>query len=235
MIPFHRATQGCLDTFGIRGVDLPRATLLEMCPRVDAIDADITEIAVELRFGSSSYGTTIKASYPRFFDVSGNLQSSIDGKSCEGNSNTNECWNVFQNFLFTNPSQVANICQRFHELNANDLLLEQRLARSQLCRATTATNPQCEPLLSQIRDLSQGQNPSCDAFGLGPAEFPIPDCNVQVVAPTPAPTPQVTNVVLDSLVLEDPCPCVYSLTPEDEADCRVCTYHILRVYANVDI
>lgn len=165
LIPWHRASQQCLDAHSIRISAVPPSTLDGMCDPPNA-----NAFVNYLKFESTSAANSIKQSYPQFWDGDANpitLVPNINGVDCK--KDASGCWNQIKSYFKSNPSEIEKNCQTFYNSAKKDKELEQSTVRIAICNDEVATADACGDLQSQV-EQTKGENPNkaCSAFGLGP-------------------------------------------------------------------
>jgi len=174
LIPWHRATQECLDSWNIKIQAVPSSTLELMCGDPPNTNAFVNY----LKFESTEAAVSIKQSYGQFWDGDANPPSfvaTINGVDCA--SDASGCWNEIKSYFESNPDEVRDNCETFRSAAAKDAELEQSTARIRLCNEDDSS-AECSPLNAQIQQVkSDNPGSECSAFGLGPATLTLPSCD----------------------------------------------------------
>lgn len=165
LIPWHKASQQCLDAHNIKISAIPTHTLDGMCNPPNA-----NAFVSYLKFESSAAATSIKQSYPQFWDGDSNpitLMPNINGVDCK--TNASGCWTQIKSYFSSNPSEVEKNCQTFYNAAKKDLELEQSTARISICNNEITAAEKCGALQTQVAEIKKGSpQKACSAFGLGP-------------------------------------------------------------------
>ena len=119
---------------------------------------------------TTAAATSIKQSYPQFWNGDSNPITSVDtinGIDCKANSNY--CYNKIKTYFSSNPSEIDKNCQTFYNAAKKDLELEQSTVRISICNNEIEADDECGELQIQVEEV-KAVNPdkACSAYGLGP-------------------------------------------------------------------
>ena len=123
-----------------------------------------------LTFQSTSAATSIKQSYPQFWDGDANpatLVDNINGVNCKDDASG--CWSEIKGYFASNVGEIEKNCQTFYNAAKKDLDLEQSTVRISICNGEVVAAKECGELQTQVEEVKRA-NPqkACSAFGLGP-------------------------------------------------------------------
>ena len=185
LIPWHRASQECLDVFNIKDEAIPPSTLDSIFP--DGLDGEprVSSMVSYLRFTSDAVSTGIKLSLTDFFvqDASGSAavfkeEIVVDGQTVNCEDSQSACWRAVTDYFNTDEGMAVlkDIGETLYMQQAVSKEKEQSLVRIRLC--SDGADPDCGALSDQVQDYVQdlGDSTFCSAYGLGPNTDDLPYC-----------------------------------------------------------
>ena len=183
LIPWNKASQECLDVYKIKVESISSTLLRSMFPNADGTNGNVNSFVNWLKNDSGSQSNSIKIGYDQFWNDQNGVADlkdsiSVDGPPIPCKPTTFDCYDAIKSYFSTEPgaSEMEQIGQQLHSLQAVDKEKEQSVIRTRLCQEDAT--PECGALDDQVKmKMAEQPNKACSAFGLGPAEVPIPDCD----------------------------------------------------------
>jgi hypothetical protein len=189
LIPYHRASQDCLDAHNIKVEAVDATMLTTMFPNADGSDANVNAFISWLKNDSGVAVNAILSSLDFFFvESSTNGQKPVfqdeivvEGVTYDCSASESDCWNALKSYFESSDEGqeiLVSVGEDLYSKAAVGRELEQSTVRIAICNnGALASDGSCDVLAAQIDELKMAHaDKSCSAFGLGPAENAIAGC-----------------------------------------------------------